>query len=145
MLTLLFALSLAAQPAVSEPGADARPSIVAQADQVDATLTAANFHDAQIAYQSLAQTAGKFGDPQLMNAMLAKAAFAKILQRNDGSARLTLIDIVRNPASTAATRSFANQLLKYINQDRREPLSNTFDSFYIGTRYTGLNSINLRQ
>ncbi len=112
MLPLLLALATV-QPAVAT---DNHAKLMAQSDEIDANFSALRAKQVQSSYQALADRAGALGDLALANALRAKAAYALVIQGRNDEARLALVAIAHDAASATATRSFAVQLLAYLNR-----------------------------
>lgn len=112
MLPLLLALA-AVQPAVAT---DSHAGLLAQSDAIDATFSATRAKQVQASYLTLADRARALGDLAVANALSAKAAYALVIQGRNDEARLLLVAITRDSASTTATLSFATQLLAYLNR-----------------------------
>ncbi|MDH7973104.1 hypothetical protein QH494_13025 [Sphingomonas sp. AR_OL41] len=112
MLPLLLALA-AVQPAVAT---DNHATLLAQSDAIDANFSAVRAKQVQVSYLALADRARALGDAAVANALSAKAAYALVIQGRNDEARLALVAIAHDAASTTATRSFAMQLLAYLNR-----------------------------
>lgn len=119
MFPLLLALA-AIQPAVAT---ESHAALLAKSAEIDASFDAARAKQSQAAYRALARRARDSGDIALASALTAKAAYALLIQGRNAEARLSLIAVMRDPGSTAATRSFAAQLLAYINRDEGDGVS----------------------